>query len=252
MKERDQWLTRSGFVLAAVGSAVGLGNIWRFPAVAYENGGGAFFLPYLFALLTAGIPLLILEFTLGSKYRGSAPLTLSRLTKKAEWVGWWQILVSFIIASYYSVIIAWALSYAVFAFNQNWGENPSDFFINNYAEFGLVSPGQTGVLVSSVFIPLIIVWAGVFVILFRGAKGIEKANKFFIPALVVMFFIIVLRAVTLDGALKGLNAFFEPDWSQIMNGSVWVAAYGQIFFSLSIAFGIMVAYASYLPKKLRY
>lgn len=248
MAKRDQWATRSGFILAAVGSAVGLGNIWRFPAVAYENGGGAFFLPYLFALLTAGIPLLILEFTMGHKYRGSAPLTLSRITKNAEWVGWWQILVSFVIASYYAVIIAWALSYAVFSFNQSWGDKPSEFFASNYAEFGLTAPGSFGGIVPGVFIPLIIVWVGVFAILMRGAKGIEKANKIFIPALVIMFLIIVLRAVTLPGALDGLNAFFQPDWSKIWSGSVWVAAYGQIFFSLSIAFGIMVAYSSYLPK----
>lgn len=86
-QNRPQWGSRAGFIMAAVGSAVGLGNIWRFPAVAYENGGGAFFLPYLFALLTAGIPLLIMEFTMGHKYRGSAPLTMARMNKKAEWLG---------------------------------------------------------------------------------------------------------------------------------------------------------------------
>lgn len=249
MKQREQWGSRSGFVFAAVGSAIGLGNIWRFPAIAYGNGGGAFFLPYLFALLTAGIPLLILEFTLGHKYRGSSPLTFFRISKKVEWLGWWQAFISFIIASYYSVIVAWALSFAVFSFNTSWGKDPSTFFSKKFAEFGLVSPGSTGHFVPGVLIPLVIVWIAVFLVMFKGAKGIEKANKFFIPALVIMFIMIVIRAVTLDGAAEGLNAFFKPDWSQITKGSVWVAAYGQIFFSLSIAFGIMIAYSSYLPKK---
>jgi len=250
LENREQWGSRAGFVLAAIGSAIGLGNIWRFPAVAYSNGGGSFFIPYLIALLTAGIPLLILEFTIGQKYRGSAPLSLGRISKKGEWLGWWQVLVSFFISTYYPIIVAWALSYTIFSFKLSWGNDTGSFFAKDYAQFGLVAPGQMGGIVWQVFIPLVIVWAVVFIILFKGVrKGIEKANKFFIPMLVILFSIIVIRAVTLDGATAGLEAFFKPDWSKIMDGSVWVAAYSQIFFSLSIAFGIMIAYASYLPKK---
>jgi neurotransmitter:Na+ symporter, NSS family len=248
MENRPQWGTRAGFILAAVGSAVGLGNIWRFPGVAYENGGGAFFLPYLFALLTAGIPLLILEFTIGHKYRGSAPLSFARMNKGSEWLGWWQVAISFVISTYYAVIIAWAMAYAYFSFGQKWGDDPLTFLVGDYLQ--VVDPGQVGSLVPSVFFPLIIVWVIALGILFKGVKkGIEVANKIFIPALVILFFIIVVRALTLDGAIDGLNTFFKPDWSQIANGKVWVAAYGQIFFSLSIAFAIMVTYSSYLPKK---
>ncbi|WP_068672811.1 sodium-dependent transporter [Oceanobacillus sp. Castelsardo] len=249
METRSQWGTRAGFILAAVGSAIGLGNIWRFPAVAYENGGGAFFIPYLFALLTAGIPLLIMEFTIGQKYRGSAPLSFKRMSKKAEWIGWWGALVAFVIGTYYSVILAWAMSYSVFSFNLSWGADTEAFLFENY--LGLtVDPGQTGSFVPGVLIPLIIVWAIVLVILFRGVKkGIEIANRIFIPLLTVLFLIIVIRAITLPGAITGLNAFFQPDFSAIMSSDVWVAAYGQIFFSLSIAFAIMIAYSSYLPRK---
>ncbi|GGE45140.1 transporter [Pullulanibacillus camelliae] len=250
MENREQWGSRAGFVLAAIGSAVGLGNIWRFPATAYANGGGSFFIPYLVALLTAGIPLLILEFTMGHKYRGSAPLTLGRISKKGEWIGWWQVVVSFIISSYYSVIIAWAVAYTWFSFNIHWGKDTASFFSKDYAQFANVHPGSFGGIVWGVFIPLILVWLVVFIVLFKGVrKGIEVANKFFIPLLVILFAIVVIRAVTLPGAAEGLNAFFTPDWHKIWSGSVWIAAYGQIFFSLSIAFGIMVAYSSYLPKK---
>ncbi|MBW9218705.1 sodium-dependent transporter [Anoxybacillus ayderensis] len=249
MESRQQWGTRAGFILAAAGSAIGLGNIWRFPAVAYENGGGAFFLPYLFALLTAGIPILILEFTLGHKYRGSAPLTFARLSKGTEWIGWWQVLISFVISTYYSVVIAWAMSYTYFAFTSKWGENTGDFLFGEYLKLA-ETPGTFGSLVPAVLIPLLLVWIINLAVLYKGVrKGIEVANKIFLPTLIVLFFIIVIRAVTLDGAIEGLNAFFKPNWDQIMNGKVWLAAYSQIFFSLSIAFAIMITYSSYLPKK---
>lgn len=248
MDQRSQWGTRAGFVLAAVGSAIGLGNIWRFPAVAYENGGGAFFIPYLFALLTAGIPILVMEFTMGHKYRGSAPLTFRRMNKYTEGIGWWAILVAFVISTYYSVIIAWAISYSYFSFNLAWGDDTVGFLVGDYLQ--VVDPGEIGGLVPGVVIPLIIVWVLVLGILSRGVKrGIEIANRIMIPALVIVFSIIVIRAVTLPGAITGLNAFFQPDFGEIFNPSVWVAAYGQIFFSLSIAFAIMITYSSYLPKK---
>ncbi len=249
MENRPQWGTRTGFILAAIGSAVGLGNIWRFPAVAYENGGGAFFIPYLFALITAGIPLLILEFTMGHKFRGSAPLTFAKMNKKTEWIGWWQLAISFVISTYYAVIVAWALSYSFFSMKQSWGKETEEFLFNDYLKL-TVDAGQTGSIVPGVFIPLLIVWTIVLGILIKGIKkGIEKANRVFLPLLVILFSIIVIRAVTLPGAMTGLNAFFEPNWDRILDGSVWVAAYGQIFFSLSVGFAIMLTYASYLPKK---
>src|SRR5690606_12121398 len=115
--EREQWSGQLGFIMAAVGSAVGLGNIWRFPGVAYESGGGAFLIPYLVALLTAGIPILFLDYAIGHRYRGAAPLAYRRMKKKAEALGWFQIMLSFIISVYYAAVIAWALSYFVFAFD---------------------------------------------------------------------------------------------------------------------------------------
>ncbi|MGM8216793.1 sodium-dependent transporter [Bacillaceae bacterium W0354] len=249
MNTRAQWGTRAGFILAAAGSAIGLGNIWRFPYVAYEGGGGAFFIPYLIALLTAGIPILIMEFTMGHKYRGSAPLTFARINKKFEWVGWWGVFVSFVISAYYAVIIAWAMSYTIFSFNQAWGED-TEGFLYKYLGVTEVSAGQFGSYVPGVLIPLILVWAIVLFILFKGVrKGIEIANRIFIPTLAVLFLIIVIRAVTLEGAALGLDALFKPDFSAITDGKVWVAAYGQIFFSLSIAFAIMITYSSYLDKK---
>jgi neurotransmitter:Na+ symporter, NSS family len=249
MENRQQWGSRAGFVMAAIGSAIGLGNIWRFPAVAYENGGGAFFIPYLFALLTAGIPLLVLEFALGHKYRGSSPLTFTRLNKKFEWLGWWQVAISFIISTYYAVIIAWAMSYSIFSLNLKWGDDPNGFLFGDYLQLAK-TPGDIGGIVPGVFIPLVIVWVVTIGILLKGIKkGIEIANKVLIPTLVILFLVIVFRALTLEGAMTGLDTFFKPNWESIASPKVWVAAYGQIFFSLSIGFAIMITYSSYLPKK---
>ena len=247
MEKRSQWGTRLGFLLAAMGSAIGLGNIWRFPATAYSNGGGAFFIPYLFALLTAGIPLLIMEYAIGHKYRSSAPRAFKKFNKKAEWIGWWQVGISFVINTYYPIIVAWALMFTYFSFTEAWGADPEAFFLNDF--LSISGPGEFGSFVPNVVIPLLLIWTVVFAILYRGVKkGIEVANKIFIPLLMVSFFLIVIRAITLPGAAEGLNTFFEPNWDTIFDGSVWIAAYGQIFYSLSIAFAIMITFSSYLPK----
>ncbi|WP_026116480.1 sodium-dependent transporter [Nocardiopsis valliformis] len=246
---REQWGTRAGFLMAAIGSAVGLGNIWRFPYIAYDNGGGAFLLPYLIALLTAGIPLLILEYSIGHRYRSSAPLAYRRISRPAEAIGWWQVAICFVIAIYYAVIVAWAVRYTWFAVGQQWGDDPDGFFFNDFLQVS-DGPGMVSGFVSGVAWPLVAVWALVLAVLALGVrKGIEKANKIFIPLLVVLFVLLVIQALTLDGATAGLNALFTPNWGAMLDGGVWIAAYGQIFFSLSIGFAIMVTYASYLRRK---
>ena len=128
MSERQLFKGRSSFIFAAMGSAIGLGNIWRFPYVAYEGGGGAFIVPYLVALLTAGIPLLFLLYAIGHKYRGSAPLSFRRLHPGTEVIGWWQVGICFVIAVYYAVVIAWAVRYVGFSVTQAWGDDPDGFF----------------------------------------------------------------------------------------------------------------------------
>lgn len=247
--QRETFARRSAFIFAAIGSAIGLGNIWRFPYVAYDSGGGAFIIPYLVALVTAGIPLLFLYYGLGHRFRASPPLTFRRLTGFGEMIGWWQVGISLIIALYYAAIVAWSIRYAIFSLNKAWGDSPEDFFggtfLNQSADVGVSLSFVPGVL-----IPLVVVWLAVLLVLGLGVQnGIARANIVFIPLLVVIFLIIVIRSLFLDGAAKGLNALFTPDWSALTDGAVWVAAYGQIFFSLSIGFGIMITYASYLKRR---
>jgi neurotransmitter:Na+ symporter, NSS family len=246
---RESWSGRKVFILAAIGSAVGLGNIWRFPYVAYENGGGAFIIPYLTALLTAGIPLLFLDYAVGHRFRGSAPLAFRRLNRKAEGLGWWQVLICFIIAIYYAVIIAWAGMYAIFSVTQAWGDDPAAFFLGDFLQVSEnVNLGFD--YVPGVLIPLVLVWLLTIGVLAAGVqKGIAKSSVVLLPLLLVMFLVLVVQSLFLPGAAAGLDALFTPDWSALLNTSVWAAAYGQIFFSLSVAFGIMITYASYLKKK---
>ena len=247
--QRETFSNRRAFMLAAIGSAVGLGNIWRFPYVAYDNGGGAFIIPYLVALITAGIPLLLLDYAIGHRYRGSPPLAFRRIAKTFEPFGWWNVLTNVVICIYYAVILGWAVSYTYYSVSGAWGSQPQDFFFGEYLKVAK----ETGVgldFVGNVLWPLAGVWLFTILILAAGVqKGVARSSAFFMPLLVIMFVLMVVIALRLPGAGKGLDALFTPDWSKLSNPSVWVAAYGQIFFSLSICFGIMVTYSSYLKPK---
>ena len=220
-----------------------------FPGVAYQNGGGAFIVPYLIALLAIGLPMLMLDYAIGHKFRGSPPLALARVNRRTEAVGWWQVGVCFFIVVYYAAIIAWALRYTVFSFTRAWGNDPAGFFSDKF----LQARDTTSISITPVWgiaLPLILVWVVTIVLIALGvSRGIEWITKICIPLLVVLFIAMVIKALTLPGATDGLNKFFTPDWSALWNGKVWIAAVAQIFYSLSVGFGIMMTYASYLKKR---
>ena len=246
--KRGAFSSRQVFIFAAIGSAVGLGNIWRFPYVAYENGGGAFVIPYIVALLTAGIPFLFLDYALGHRFRGSAPLSFARLRRGTEGLGWWQVGICFMIAVYYAAVMAWAVRYTVFSVTKAWGDDPEGFFFGKFLQAG-ATPGVDATPVWGVLLPLLLVWVAILVVMLLGVqKGIGATSVVFIPILVVAFGILVVRSLFLPGAAEGLNALFTPDWAALTDATVWAAAYGQIFFSLSIGFGIMITYSSYVHR----
>lgn len=247
-ERRESWGGRTAFIVAAISSAIGLGNIWRFPGVAYENGGGAFLIPYAVAFLTAGLPILFLDYAVGHRFRASAPLSYRRLDRRLEPIGWWQVACCFVIAIYYAVVIAWALGYTARAFTQAWGDDATGYFVTEFVQAG--APGFNLDFVAPVLIPLAVVWTLTIAVLCLGIKrGLRVANKVTLPVLVVVFTAIVAYSLTLDGAIQGVNAFFHPSWAALGDPRVWIAAYGHIFFSFSIAFGIMVTYASYVGRK---
>ncbi|PHQ73675.1 MAG: sodium-dependent transporter [Shewanella sp.] len=252
--QREQWNSRVGFILAAVGSAIGLGNIWRFPYMAYENGGGAFFIAYLFAMISAGIPFMIMEFSLGHKLRGAAPKVFAKLGHnyglRLEWLGWFQVFIAAIIAIYYVAIIGWAISFLGFSFTQSWGADTNAFFFKEYLQLEDNSPTRLGQFQLHIAIPMAIAWSITSLAIFTGVRGgIERASKIMMPLLFIMVLTLIGRIIMLPGALEGLNYLFEPDFSKIFDAKVWSAAYGQIFFTLSVGFAIMLAYSSYLPEK---
>jgi NSS family neurotransmitter:Na+ symporter len=246
---RAQWNTRWGFLAAAIGSAIGLGSIWRFAYVVYDNGGGAYLIPYFVALATAGIPLMILEYGIGQRMRGSAPLCFARVSPRWEWLGWWTVLfVMFGINAYYAVVIAWCVAYLAFSFTLAWGSDPNAFFFQQFLA-ATPDPQQIGTLRSPILLSLVVVWILNWIITFFGVeKGIEKANKIFMPLLFILILILVGWTLTLPGAAEhGILRYLKPDFSRLWEAKVWIDAYSQIFFTLSLGFGIMMTYASYLP-----
>jgi NSS family neurotransmitter:Na+ symporter len=248
-EQREQWGSRAGFIFSTVGAAVGLGNFWRFPFMAYENGGGAFLLPYFVALLTAGVPLMILEFGYGHKLRTAAINAFGKLGKQWEFIGWWQITVPVIVVTYYSVIIGWSLDYLIYSFTQAWGADPGAFFGGTF--LGVSSgPWDFGGIRWPILIAAAVIWWANYYISARGITGgIEAACKWMTPMLGILMILFTIRGLTLPGASFGLNYFLKPDFSKLANPQVWVAAYSQVFFSTTLAVGVMIAYASYLPKK---
>ncbi|MHC5053986.1 MAG: sodium-dependent transporter [Planctomycetota bacterium] len=250
---RERWPSRFSFIMAAIGSAVGLGNVWRFPAVAYANGGGAFFIPYFVALLTAGIPLLILEFSIGQMMQGSAPQSLRKLNKNFEWVGWFALLVGTVISVYYAIIMAYSWNYLWYSVTGTpWSAGGAGtegaFFENTFLRLS-TAPGEMWGVRWPIVLGLALTWSAVFLIIYKGVHRVGKIVLVTVPLPWVILLILAIRGLTLEGASAGIEYYLRPEWSALKKPSTWLAAYSQIFFSLTIGFGVMIAYASYRPRK---
>ncbi|MEO1054596.1 MAG: sodium-dependent transporter [Bacteroidota bacterium] len=232
--ERGQWGSKFGFIMAAAGSAVGLGNIWRFPYITGENGGGAFVFVYILCVVLIGAPLLFNEMALG-RFSGKNPIGAFQSTGGNKfWIimgGLLALSVSFFVLSYYGVIAGWTIGYifkTLFEIDMTFDAfraNPT-YIIPLFGFFIIVT--------------VIIVLGGV-------SGGIEKASKILMPVLLVLVLLVIARSVTLEGAGEGLKYYLIPDFSKI-DGGVVLAALGQAFFSMSVGWGIMITYGSYLPK----
>lgn len=232
---RGQWASNIGFILAAAGSAVGLGNIWKFPYLAGANGGGAFVVIYLVMIVIIGFVIMLGEMAIGRNTHLSSVGAYKKLSEKWAFVGFIGVVVGFCILAFYSVIGGWVLNY-----------------IGKYL-IGGISGAEAGNYFSGFIASTTqpIVWHLVFmvlccVIVLKGiAGGIEKASKFMMPALFILLVIIAIRSVTLDGAMEGIKFFIKPDFSKVTIGTV-MAALGQAFFSLSLGMGAIITYGSYL------
>lgn len=247
-EQRENWGSRTGFVLAAIGSAVGLGNVWRFPYEAYSNGGGAFLIPYGLAMLVIGIPMLILEFSLGHLTQRAAPEAFGHLKPKWRWLGWWPICLSLVIVCYYSVILAWSVNYLCYSFNIAWGADAVKFFNEEHLNTS-DTHWPIGGLQWHIVATLAVVWGMMFLCVFKGVRVVSKIVLWTVPLPWLMLIILVVRGLMLDGAISGLEYYLEPDWEELRNPKVWQTAFGQVFFSMTLAFGVMITYASFLHHK---
>jgi len=231
--------------LAAAGSAIGLGNIWKFPRMAYANGGGAFILVYLVIVVLIGATVMLTEFSLGRSFRQNVVGTLRSVNKKFTIVGGMAILTGFIIISYYSHVGGWVVKYFV-AYVTNPGAvfaDPVNYFLVDVLGMGTDFPVQGAVIFPFIFMAIVAVTVALGV-----NAGIERLNKVLMPALFVLLIILFFRGVTIPGGGEGLKYLLVPDFSALSGGAI-LAALGQAFFSLSLGMSIMVTYGSYLPKE---
>ncbi|MFB5268726.1 sodium-dependent transporter [Paenibacillus enshidis] len=240
LSAKGERFSSAGFILAAIGSSVGLGNMWKFPYITGLYGGAAFFLIFIICLIAVGLPVLLAELAIGRSGRGSAASSFVKAGGGKIWerLGLLQIIAPSMILSFYVIVAGWTLHYAILAFSGR-------LFVNN--DFA----GQFGTFVSG---PMVIVWQAIAMLItvwvvIRGISGgIEKFNKVLIPGLVVLLIVLMIRAVTLPGAGAGVSFFLNPDFSKLTAESALVAL-GHAFFSLSLGMGILITYGAYVDKR---
>jgi NSS family neurotransmitter:Na+ symporter len=242
----SEWSSRFAFILAATGSAVGLGNIWKFPYITGENGGGAFVLVYLLCVLLIGIPIMMAETMLGRRSRQNPIETMKTLAEEAgadknwHYLGWMGVIAGFLILSYYSVIAGWASAYVLKAFTGSFFGSDATAIKNLFDNF-VASPLQ------------LIFWHSLFMlatmlVVVRGVNsGIEQAVRFLMPSLFVLLILLVAYAMTTDSYDQGIKFLFTPDFSKLTANGV-LTAMGHAFFTLSLGMGAIMVYGSYLPK----
>ncbi len=242
-ESREHWGSKIGFILAAAGSAIGLGNIWKFPYLAGENGGGAFVLVYLVCIIVLGLPIMIAEIVIG-RHTAKNPVGAFKIIgngSRWEFVGYLGVLAGFFIMTYYSVVGGWTIGYIV---------KSATGMISPYNDVAAAESTFSQFIqnpASMIFYHFLFMAATVFIVI-RGIKnGIEKWNKVLLPMLFIILLVLIVRGVTLEGSSKGLLFYLQPDFSKITITTV-IEALGQCFFSLSLGMGAMITYGSYLNK----
>eukprot|EP00002_Diphylleia_rotans_P030050 TRINITY_DN6158_c0_g1_i1.p1 TRINITY_DN6158_c0_g1~~TRINITY_DN6158_c0_g1_i1.p1 ORF type:complete len:574 (-),score=106.18 TRINITY_DN6158_c0_g1_i1:155-1876(-) len=251
--DRQRWGSRLKFVLAAVGSAVGLGNVWRFPYLVYKNGGGAFLLPFIICLVLVGDPLLFLELALGQQLQ-KGPLQSFGMVHRRLWgLGFASSFASYLIVIYYNVIISWIWLYFFASFQDPlpWdveGMTAEKYFYEEQINAS-DSIEDVGAIQYKVCLTLILTWVVIYFCVWKDVHFLGKISVWTMPIPVVVLIILLIRGWSLDGGDIGMEYFWTPNVSELYKPEVWIDAMSQIFFSLSIAGGIMVSYGSYMPKE---
>ncbi|MDQ0881755.1 sodium-dependent transporter [Peribacillus sp. V2I11] len=243
MSKQEQWTSKLGFILAAAGSAIGLGAIWKLPYMTGENGGGVFFLLFILFTLLIGAPILIAEFTIGRNSQKDAISAYKHIAPGKPWalIGYGGVVASIILLSFFSVVGGWIISYLARSFTGSLSNLTQEEY-GNFFNTIISNPYET--VIAQLLFMVFTIW----VVQGGVSKGIEKANKYMMPSLFILFIILLIRSLTLDGAIEGVKFFLKPDFSAL-TGETILLALGQSFFALSVGVSVMVTYASYLSKK---
>ncbi|MFJ9386250.1 sodium-dependent transporter [Peribacillus sp. NPDC101481] len=243
MSKQDQWTSKLGFILAAAGSAIGLGAIWKLPYMTGLNGGGVFFLLFILFTLLIGAPILIAEFTIGRNAQKDAISAYKHIAPGKPWalIGYGGVVASIILLSFFSVVGGWIISYLARSFTGSLSNLTQEEYGNFFNKI-ISNPYET--VIAQLLFMVFTIW----VVQGGVSKGIEKANKYMMPSLFILFIILLIRSLTLDGAMEGVKFFLKPDFSAL-TGETILLALGQSFFALSVGVSVMVTYASYLSKK---
>ncbi len=243
-QKRENWGSKTGFILAAAGSAIGLGNIWKFPYIAGENGGASFIIVYLICIAIIGLPVLMAEILIGRTAQRDPVGAFYKLKQSKFWaaVGGMGIVGGILILSFYAVIAGWSLGYIVESFSGNFFDFTSPASSSDHFN-SLVGNiyWNIGFFALFMLLTMAIVYSGI-------KNGIERGSKILMPILFILLIIVMIRGVTLEGAGKGLDFLFNPDWSKI-NPQAILIALGHAFFTLSLGMGAMLTYGSYMSKK---
>ena len=248
MKKSNKNLTFSskiGLIAATVGSAVGLGNIWRFPAVAQANGGGAFLIIYIGCVILLGIPVMLAEFSIGRAGKSDAIGSMKSLGAGKGWrsFGGLSIMAAYLILSFYMVVVGWTVEYL-------WESITGELYANVGPDMKTTFAGHMKEYISDTWTPMvatvIMIVINIGVLLGGVQKGIERLSNWLMPVLFVLLVVFCIRALSFEKALEGYTFFLRPDWSVVTSGT-FISALGQAFFSLSLGMGVLVTYSSYFP-----
>ena len=242
----NRWDSSTGFLIAMIGAIIGLSGIWKFSYLMYENGGGTFLIPYILAIVIMAIPILVLEFGVGFKFKSSLPKVFYNIKSEFEIIAWFIVFLIFIVLIYYTCIMSWDLIYIVLSLFKGWGSNPSVFFTTTLLH-STSNPYGLTYLVVPIGVGLIVIWGLIYLFSRKEInKGILTISKISLILSFVLLIGMLLFSLQLPGSRTGIMALFNPNWSVLLDFNVWLAAFGQLIFSYGLGYAIASTYSSYL------
>ena len=244
---RSLWSGTTVFVIAMIGAVLGLTSLAQFPYLVYGNGGGAFFIPYIIAIVLIGIPFLILEFGAGLKFKSSLSKLLFNIKSDYEYLGWFIIFIMFLLLAIYICIMGWDLIYVLLSLFKGWGANPNTFFSQTLLHSSSSLYALTYIIVP-IGLAVMFIWGAIYFISKKGINGIANLNLILVPAMIILFVLIFFVVFSLDGSKVAMSLIVRPNWSSLLNYHVWLLAFTQVISALLLGQAVSSSFASYLNE----